>query len=346
MSVGRPLSFFFFKSSILFFWGWLSLTVSAVDLLVVSNSPERLSEPASLFIYPVPARKSLRLLYHHKNVTSIPLRFIITVKATAGSGKMGALLAAAGPVLDEVFAGHKAVSRYWNQVPKTKAMWSLSTQESMLLDVLIKPDEIVSGIFECESDVDTVFESRVIDPEYPDASYAVMARDVTPMVYLSPTMVRDVFYRIGDIVSEIPIGGLPFVRNPLSEYPLKGNYGVTYKIHANLENPDRVARRVMLFFSPVGGIARAVVRLNGTQVLQTGNVGGTGFPAIVELLSLNLPPQSKKNMVLEIIPQSGSYYPVHLVFRSDGPATVETPLANKKDSWVQETIITQKVRRS
>ena len=243
------------------------MTVSAADLLVVSNSPERLSEPASLFMYPVPAGKSLRLLYHHKNVTSIPLRFIITAKSTAGAGKMEALLASAGPDLDEVFVGHKAVTRYWTQVTQKKPVWSLNTQESVLLDVMIKPNEIVSGIFECESEVDTVFESRVIDPAYPEASYAVMAREVTPMVYLAPTIVQDVFYRVGGVVREIPIGGLPFVRNPLLEYPLKGNYGVTYKIHASLENPDSVSRRVMLLLSPLGGIARGMSVGQGFRLL-------------------------------------------------------------------------------
>ncbi len=298
------------------------MTVSAADILVVSNSPERLSGPMSLFMYPVPAGRSLRLLYHHKNVTSIPLRFVITAKSTSGPGKMASLLAFAGPVLDEVFVGHKAVARYWEQAPRKKTVLSLDTTEKELLAVMIKPGEIVSGIFESEADVDTVFEARVIDPEYPEASYAVMARQITPMVYLAPTIVKEVAYRVGDVVGEIPIGGMPFVKNPLSEYPLKGNYGVIYKIHATLENPDMVSRRVSLLFSPLGGIARAVVRLDGAQLIQTGNVGGTGFPNVVEMLHVTLRSKSKKNLILEVMPQSGSYYPVHLVLRSDGPSTM------------------------
>ena len=336
----------FFKGILVLLWSGFPTGLMSADLLLVSNHPERLSEPASLLMYQVPSGKTLRLLYHHKNVTTIPLRFVITAKSVAGIGKMATLLAVAGPVSDEVFVGHKAVERYWEQLPQRKPDMPIDTRETPLLDVMLKPGEIVSGIFECKSDVETLFDVRVVDPVYEDASYALMARQLTPMVYPTPTIVQDVVYRVGDVIEEISIGGMPFVLNPALQNPLKGNYGVTYKIHAALENPDPVARKVSLLFAPLGGVARAIVRLNGTQLLKTGNVGGTGFPTVVEMMHVILPPQSKKNVVLEVMPQSGSYYPIHLVLRSEGPSTMSgtlTSVVEESNSEAMPRMVLQEV---
>jgi hypothetical protein len=313
------LASFFVKKGLLFVCGLgLSGPALAADILLVSNNPERLDGPMALFHYEAPVRKTVRILYHHKNVSKVPLNFVIVAKSRTTSGKMRTLLAAAGPVSDEIFAGHKAIERYWEKKVQAKTLVSLDATETSLLNVIVQPGEIVSGIFECESDVPTIFSSRVTDPAYPEASYAVMSQSVQPQLYLSPHITRQVTYVVGGVVSEILLGSMPFVEDHFSGNALKGNYGVTYTVTAVLENPDLVPRTVSLLFSPLGGIARAMIRVSGKTLYQTGNVGGNGFPAVVEVLRLTIPPKSQKRLVFESIPQSGSYYPVHFVLRSEG----------------------------
>jgi len=321
----------------------LSVVSFAADTLLVSNNPERIDGPMRLFLYPLPTHKTLRILYHHKNVSAIPLNFVIVGRSVAAKGTMSTLLAAAGPAADEIFAGHKAVERYWEHVTQKKRSISVDNNEIALLNVLIQPGDVVSGIFECQSDVDMVFESRVIDPVYPEASYMAMSPISTAEVYPFPSMTRHVSYVVGDVVGEIPVGAAPFIQNDVSSMSLKGNYGVIYKIHAALENPDVVPRTVSLLFSPLGGVARAIIRVSGKTLYQTGNVGGSGFPSVVEILNVKMPPKSKKELVFEAIPQSGSYYPVHFVLRSEGPSSsasrrnnfdVQRLVFGEDESWV------------
>lgn len=295
----------------------------AADTLLVSNNPESIDGPVSLFSYQVPVHKTLRILYHHKNGSSVPLNFVIVARATSSKGTLSALFAAAGPSLDEVFVGHKAVARYWEQITQKRRVLPVDKNEIALLDVMLKPGEIVSGIFECQSDVDMVFESRVIDPVYPAAAYAAMSQVSTAQIYDSPTRTRAVSYVVGDVLGEIPVGAAPFIRNEAASHSLKGNYGVLYKVQVSLENPDVIPRTVSLLFSPLGGVARAVIRVSENTLYQTGNVGGGGFPSVVEILKVKLPPKSKKGLFFETIPQSGSYYPVHFVLRSEGPSSIQ-----------------------
>jgi hypothetical protein len=75
-------------------------------------------------------------------------------------------------------------------------------------------------------------------------------------------------------------------------------------------------------------------------------VGGTGFPTVVEMMHVILPPQSKKNVVLEVMPQSGSYYPIHLVLRSEGPSTMSgtlTSVVEESNSEAMPRMVLQEV---
>lgn len=296
--------------------------VFAADTLLVSNDPERLMGPMALFSYTAPVQHTVRILYHHKNVSDIPLHFSIVAKSLSASGNMSVVLASAGPVADEIFAGHKAIERYWEKLGQKKIPLPIDLQERELLAVVVRPGEVVSGVFECQSDVSTLFEGRVIDPEYPAASYAAMRRVSHAPIYSSTTIRHHVAYTVGDVVGEIPIGVAPFVYNQFSGDVLKGNYGVMYEVYATLDNPEIVTRDVSLLFSPLGGVARAMIRVGGDRLYETGNVGGVGFPAVVEVLKVKVAPKSIYNLVFEVIPQSGSYYPVHFVLRAEGPASL------------------------
>lgn len=288
----------------------------ASDRLVVSNMPERVSGPTALFGYDISAGQRVRVLYHHKNVSTVPLRFLISAKSIR-PGQLKLRLGHAGPVLDEIFVGHKALERYWNAKKGSESLVSVIPSESYLLDIVVPPGEIVSGIFECQSDVPVMVQGRTEDMAYPEASYAIVSQQI-PLggVYDIATITRDIRYVAGDIVREIPVGGEPFVQDLVSGIPLKGNYGVLYRFVADIHNPELSPHTVTLLFSPVAGAARAIVRIE-ESLLETGNVGGRGFPPVVELWRVVVPPKSTKKLVFETIPQSGSYYPVNFVLRSD-----------------------------
>jgi hypothetical protein len=139
-------------------------------------------------------------------------------------------------------------------------------------------------------------------------------RDAPPLGLAcpQPRRVQDVTYTVGGHHAFISIGREPLTS--LSQRPLRGNYGVLYQINLTLENPTEQEVRTEIAFSADGGVARGVVVIDG-QIRETGLVLASAEERLQEV---TLPPHAKRRLRLQIMPQSGSNYPLRLVARPYG----------------------------
>jgi hypothetical protein len=108
------------------------------------------------------------------------------------------------------------------------------------------------------------------------------------------------------------LGLEPDVYNLAKTSKLSGNYGVLHDLVVHLRNSAKTTRQVQLFCVPSGGLARGLFIID-QDFLETG-VLDPHQDDTAALKIVSLPPGSERTLWLTTLPQSGSYYPLRLVF--------------------------------
>ena len=297
-----------------------SVTPGPADVLMVSNSPERLLSHGLWYEGSLADVQSARLLYHHVNSSRVPSDFVVElwnvgdqpvrVQIISGSG---------GPSRDEAYAGHRAATQFlMNRAGNTG--WIASLPPSTAVPVVsqeMDPGSIVSGMVELRKlgagDVRLrcyLSPSRSAWLPYPIRSYEpspVLGR----WVYPQPRQQISAKYVVGREWAFVTIGDPP-VSGLQPGDQLLGNYGVIYDISLDLVNPTDLPATVELAMEPGGGTARAVLLVNGRRV-DAGLLKGNTEARLARYV---LGSGEVRTIRIETTPQGGSNYPVRLFART------------------------------
>ena len=288
--------------------------------LLVSNSPERITEPATLLRERLVGGITVRLLWHHLNSAKRPLRFAVRV-ANLGTEetRIHVTDAATGPHDDEIFVGHSAMVRFMALTAQGEGYF-LKVPAGRILDlydVRLPPDRIVSGLSTLSpaSGSNLLLEVLAEDAWPSDAWF----QPVSTRLAGDPPLTPYRFEAAKTVELEHTVGGAWTFYHIGKEYStnlqgekLFGDYGVEYTIRATFKNPTDKPAACEIGLRASGGVARSTMVIDG-QLTETGLLLGANEQLIYKA---ELQPGEQKRVSLITIPESGSNYPITLTMRS------------------------------
>lgn len=288
--------------------------------LLISNQPERITEPSMLLREQLFGTAPVRLLWHHVNNVSKPLRFAVRI---VNRGDKAASIhvteAATGPHNDEIFVGHTAMSRFVQLVGRGEG-YILNVPAGRMLDlydVRLAPLGIVSGLARLTPLAgDDLLVEIVAEDAWPTDAYFMQ---VPERLRNDPPLTPYRFESMKSVELEHDAGGPWTFYHIGKDYSvnlqgqkLYGDYGVRYTIKAKFRNPTDKPMKCEIGLRASGGVARCTFLMDG-ELLETGLLRG----AVEQLLNkFDLQPQRERTVTLVTLPESGSNYPVTLTMRS------------------------------
>lgn len=289
-------------------------------LLMVSNLPEKITEPAVLMRERLYGRVSARILWHHINLASRRLRMAVRVHNTSDTpAQIHLTQASAGPSPDEIFVGHSATARFMKDLFEgTGYVVSMPPRTALdIAAITLGYREVASGVGRI---VPLAGDEFVVEVVVDETATPVALFAPTPPAYSQDAQTsgyvfegqREVQMRhvVGGEWSFYSLGKTPDVNSRGQE--LAGSYGVLHEVTAVVENPtDRLAI-CELAVRARGGVARATFWLDNA-LIETPMLSAANEQVIYKV---SVPPGSTHTALLRTIPESGSHYPVLLTLRS------------------------------
>ncbi len=296
------------------------LALREPDHVLVSNDPERVRVSRVLMRDILAAGEAVRVLWHHLNEAPQPLWFGLRLyNPTAEPATVFLSDAVAGPVADELYAGHVACREYLRALRRGAGVLLRLRPRSRveLCSIRAGPGATVSGLatLQLVDSARLVVEVVAHSDRPPAAAYQISAHEkfsrTTPFRFGGQIVLRG-SYTVGKPWLFLPVGKAP--RRNRHGRMLHGNYGVLYRVELELRNPTPEPARVELAMRASGGAARGSFLVDG-ELDETG-VLPPGAEAVVT--SWLLPAGASRNVTVTTIPQAGSNYPIHLVVRPAG----------------------------
>ncbi len=284
------------------------------EKLVVSNYPESFRGPGTFFRLGI-KNTPLRLLFHHKSLSRIPLNLVLTLKNSGDkSVDVGMIRSVFGPSTDEIYVGFRVVEDFLQKIEgrKIEHVLLLPGQTKQVIVQEVREGQILSGMVKLHKVSGPLEVSwGALDPTYDAFSGLDTQQGYTYGLFNDSVRALTVTCDGRLAVQEIPIGEAPFLVDDHHHIELKGNYGVLYHISILFQNPHQTPQIVRLYFSPVGGPCRAVVLQQSGEILTTG-MAQIGPELMGEFV---VEPHSEEKVALVTMPESGAFYPANLVLQ-------------------------------
>ncbi len=283
-----------------------------LEQILVSNEPEKVTEPAVLMRQSLPASHSSRVLWHHVNRSDENLTFALRLINTNDVPLRVHILGnSAGPGEDEMYLGHMAMHRFWQALRAAVGYVAVipAGKAWQVCQLPTRPPQLISGMAQLTNLGDAALLVEVAAEPSP-------AR--LPLTTLEPTAadlkLSDWAFTASRHLSVThTIGGAwTFVHVGKHTDQLPGDYGVVYNIDVEVTNLLDVARHFEIAVMAAGGATRGIYiirdQLVETRVLR---------PSQEKVLyKQQVPAGASVSIPIKTIPQSGSNYPVTLVVRS------------------------------
>jgi hypothetical protein len=316
------------------------LASSEPVLLMVSNDPERVQKPQTLFAGEVSEAHGARLLYHHMNGMAQDGLLQIELLNPTDTPRVAHVTGAAStPFRDTVRVGYVAGELFLRALMNNMGHTvTIPPQSKMvLLTQKIRPLDTASGVLQLR-----LLPIEGVQPQAPCVLKVAMQvyqnqpvplsgttmvwgflppRPLTPEerqqaastehIYPTSHKVLTATYVVGQRWQFIRIGE-EAVRNHTQQRKLDGNYGVIYEVRVELVNPTDRVRDVELAFEPSGGEAGGVFAIGG-EVL---GVQRALPPKEFSITRIRLQPGQKRTITIRTMPLAGSNYPATLMVRS------------------------------
>ncbi len=289
-------------------------------LLLVSNLPEKITEPAVLMRERISGGVSTRVLWHHINLASRPLRMSIRVHNISQSeARFHLTQASAGPNPDEIFAGHSAAARYLRDLFEgTGYVVRMPSGTSLdIASVALGYRDVGSGVGRIAPlmNADLVVELVVDELSAPGAYFTPV-----PSGYYHDAQTSGFVFEGQRAVQMRHVVGQEWTFHSLGKavdvnsrgQELAGSYGVLHEIMAVVENPTDMPATCEFAVRARGGVARATFWL-GNSLIETPMLSAANEQIIYRA---TVEPRGTHRILLRTMPESGSNYPVLLTLRS------------------------------
>jgi len=293
--------------------------VTSAASLLVSNSPETINEPGILLSGTIDRRDGARYLIHHKNGTGRKLNFMFNLFNAADTpAKVLLLESGLEQSTQEMTAGHKAALQF---IQNTDSNRGYIIDMPPASEYVINKNELdrkitISGMGEIHV-LDGEGVAFAIKASYSNNSDGNGLREIGQFTsrrghgfYGAPRVDIEDRFVIGGRWKFIGIGDKPLESPYDGHTELRGNYGVTYRIKVWIVNPTDNPEKAQLNFAPVSGPAVGTMKVDGELL----KIGMQRPPDTFKVKEFLLKPKEERPVYIEMIPESGSFYPVRLVF--------------------------------
>lgn len=295
------------------------------------NHPESIVRTGHLFAAELKRGRSTRMLYHHINESRAPM--YLRVQAVNESDEPAQLLILPGdsdPDPNPVRAGLRAAAQFfrnWNarsgevvtippksSVPISFRRMGLKDTVSGLagLRLLSGPEQLIVRtdalpLLDVESkwrDATNTTTPWRFTGANPNNGVDLSPFTLSPHVYPEPFKTAEIRYEYGKRYGFFRIGERP-IPGQQNDRSLDGNFGVIYRIRAEISNPTNEVADIEVVFEASAGYSGALFTINGalkeTRLLQP--------KAEYRIERVRLQPGETRRIDLVTIPLSGSSYP-------------------------------------
>ncbi len=287
--------------------------------LYVSNNPETLVKTGRLLDGEVRSLESVRYISHHKNLTGAPINYFVTAYNNADTAAL-MQVTQGYPCKnnEEMEPGHRTARQFAaNAAAGLSRIITIPPGGSRIIESeRLVNGEVVSSLGELRLLAGEYISFQIkVAPEKGKANPDMIgfANEVRghgtfgkPFVDIADT------FTVGGRWRFIGVGDKPLIGLTDPSAVLKGNYGVTYRIAETVENPHPAPEKVEIHFAATAGPAIATVTIDGKPY----NVPISRPPNTTKVEEIVMQPGETRVVRVEIIPESGSFYPVRIVFKS------------------------------
>lgn len=294
------------------------------DSLMVSDFPEKLTENGVLFTADLKHTQPSRFLYFHYNPPGEPDRRIVLraqnrspepaiVQFISGEG---------GPDPNEMLTGHEATRRFLKNLVQNEGRVIVIPGNGTLnlVEQGLPAKNVVSNLLQLRvlngSTVHlTLFaQNASSSPDESLASTELLSGDHPHArgIYSIPEFHYSALWNVDDPFLELPIGQVPLPNN-LQGQALAGDYGVLQTFVIKVQNPTSTPQAIAIYENPRGGRATGTYLIDGV-LIQSHQVPPFSR---YKLRQYVVPARGFVRVTIATIPDSGSSYPLRLVFAPD-----------------------------
>lgn len=294
------------------------------DSLTVSDYPEKLTENGVLFASDLKRTQPTRFLYFHYNPAGEPDRRIVlraqnlspepaVVQFISGPG---------GPDPNEMLTGHVATYTFLKHLVQNEGRVIVIPGNGTLnlVEQPLPAKNVVCNLLQLRvlngSTVHlTLFaQNAASSPDEALSSTELLAGDHPHArgIYPIPEFHYSTLWNTTDPYLELQIGHIP-LPNLLEGQALAGDYGVLQSFVIKVQNPTSQPQPIAIYENPRGGRATGTYLIDGVMI-QSHQVPPFSRYKVRQYV---VPARGFVRVTIETIPDSGSSYPLRLVFAPD-----------------------------
>lgn len=298
--------------------------------IMYSNEPERVTKYQTLFAGLMSSNEeATRLLYHHQNMLGKKIGFVIDViNLQTTPASLQVVEGIAKPMVDTVIVGYKAGMEFMDSYGDGvgRILEIPAGARRVLVSQPLETPYTASGIMQLHQlsgdpvlvRVRAIPEEQRRDEDPLDTVISASGLTIDKVslsdhIYPQPEKNIEVTYTAGKPWVFLRIGKYP-LKHATQDKQLFGNYGVTYDIKANLENPFEQPQEVEIAFEATAGPASGIFIVDGKEV----KLRMLQPPSEERIQKVTVAAGSNKIVSIRTIPLSGSAYPATLIIRPVG----------------------------
>lgn len=292
--------------------------------LMVSDYPETLTENGILFTADLERNHASRFLYFHYNPKGQPNRRIV-LRAENRSSQPSVVQFTEGraqPDRNEMKVGHEStVSFLQRELQNEGLLYHIGGNSSVNLVMQSVPENtVIANMLQLRvlsgSNVHlTLFaQDASDDPNAATGSGSMLQSSVRHArgIYSIPEFYYSRQWDVTGEYLELPIGHIP-LPNALQGEALAGDYGVVEHFTVNITNPTGAPARIAIYENPRGGSATGTYLIDGVLVQSHQTPAFSRY----KIRQYVIPAKGFVRVTITTLPESGSNYPLRLVFAPD-----------------------------
>jgi hypothetical protein len=294
------------------------------DSLTVSDYPERLTENGVLFASDLKRTAPTRFLYFHYNPPGEPDRRIVlrAQNLSPEPAVVQFITGAGGPDPNEMLAGHVATYTFLKRLVQNEGQVIVIPGNGTinLVEQPLPAKNVVCSLLQLRvlngSTVHlTLFaQNASSSPDEALSSTELLAGDHPHArgEYRIPEFHYSTLWNTTDQYLELQLGHIP-LPNLMQGEALAGDYGVLQSFVIKVQNPTDQPQPIAIYENPRGGRATGTYLIDGVLIQSHQTPPFSRY----KVRQYVVPARGFVRVTIETIPDSGSSYPLRLVFAPD-----------------------------